>query len=225
MGETAEQTQRTQAVDEQEVLADVRRRTLRRSAVAAAAWTVGAALVAAVDISRGVVGPGALPADAILLVASIVGLFGVAALTWSRLTSWEGEIETMDGRLERWRAERKLRRTQLGLVLLFGFLAGMVLWEIQFEAWGLVFLLLGYPLSLYAGYRTWDDFDDDTGQIAIVGWATAGLYPFVILVLPSVAAGFAVGGFALVAAAFGLAAAEVEADDEDRTGDQAEPSR
>lgn len=232
MAETAQEVQSARDVDEEQVLADAWRRSLYGVAGAAAAWTVGAVLFAVAHVGIRLAGPEAVPHEMLRIASSVAGLVGVAGFSWSRLTHWRGEIRTMDGRLQRWRANRRLRWVQLAVVLTLGFLAGMLFWEVQFEAWGLFFVALGYPLTLLAGYRVWEKLDEDGKQLLILGWATAGVYPVAAVVLPQLAEPVVVGGYALVAAGFAQSAVRFDADDVDEQGDrddrdeaQAEPSR
>lgn len=223
MAETAKEAPDQRDVDEEEVLAEAWSRSLNGLAGAAWAWTVGVAVFAVALVGTRLLGPGGLPGETLRIFASVAGLVGVALFSFSRLAYWHGRVATIDGRVERWRKRRRLRWLQLAVVLTLGFLAGMLLWEVQFEAWGLFFVLVGYPLTLFAGYRVWETIDEDSRQLAILGWVTAGVYPLAAVAIPQLAEPLVVGGYALVAAAFAQAASRFDADDLEDVEDLDEP--
>lgn len=185
---------------------EARRAAYLRFGAAAGLWTAGAAVIAAVNLGRLLLGPGAgsglVP---VLHVATLAGLVAGALFALAMLVLWRARIERTERRRVRWRRERRYSWTRAGLVLLFGFLAGTWLWTLDAQAVPLWAVGLGFPLMVFAALVAWHDMPDRGRLLVAVGGALALMHPAAVVFLAHAGNAATAAGFALVAVGILLA--------------------
>lgn len=190
-------------VDPEMTLRERRRGVCLRYGLGMAAWATGAVLITVVHLFEVFGGPlaGTAPyvSNPLLLAATGTGVVGAALFGLAGLHEWDGKIQRIESRIDRYEARQRYRRVRTGLVVLFGFIGGMWLWTFNDAAVPLIAVGAGFPLMVLALHHLWADIPSTGRRLAIFGTVLVALHPLLNVFLYDVTPALTAPGYAFMA--------------------------
>lgn len=195
-----------------------------RFTVSLAVWSAAAALVAAVAVLDAftvydtVSSPADSPFVLILHAATALSIFAAAVFALGGLWLWRGRISRLEDRYDQWEATRRYERTRTGLVILFGFLAGIWLWILNVMVVPVIAVGTGAVFLALAAWGCWDEMPRSARRSAAYGGTLILVHPVWLFMGLAVGTMATVAGYGLVAyGVLGAWRAVRSRDDQDET--------